>query len=281
MHTNDYERCVMKVDKKQVFLILLVVIAIGLVWYLNSSKSPVVTTNVHAVPVENNLYLVFLTLENPGPPLVLTKVTSKEGRSIHIMGNSSSSGLVIPAGSKPGLSADGAHIMLSLTEGNRLEGTMIPLTLHFGEAGSVQVKAIVEKPAMKMGDGMDNSGGSAMDHSLHPPGNSHEVANSEAAPSITMTVRETEDASWVVRVDTENFEFTEPVEEPLAHSDGQGHGHLYLNGLKLQRMYSNEAIVGELPAGQHTLVVTLNTNEHKNYTVKNVPVSATAVLNVD
>ena len=62
------------------------------------------------------------------------------------------------------------------------------------------------------------------------------------------------------------------------HVAGTGHGHIYLNGLKLGRLYSSSAEIGPLPSGVHVVRVTLNTNNHKAYVVDGKPVTATVTL---
>ena len=63
---------------------------------------------------------------------------------------------------------------------------------------------------------------------------------------------------------TENFQFT-PTTPDSTHVMGQGHAHLYLNGMKLQRMYGSTATIGALPAGRYHIAVSLNTNDHRTY----------------
>jgi len=139
------------------------------------------------------------------------------------------------------------------------------------------------KMSMSDNDGeMDHSkmDHSKMDHSAHGDMGTMEIASDALAPQIEMNV-EGKDDLWAVMIETNNFEFFEPVTEPLVHKDGQGHGHLYLNGLKLQRMFSEKATIGKLPSGKHIVSVTLNTNDHKAYAIDGAPISASAEIKVD
>ncbi|MEC8197159.1 MAG: hypothetical protein VX228_12815, partial [Pseudomonadota bacterium] len=75
-----------------------------------------------------------------------------------------------------------------------------------------------------------------------------------------------------------DFEFTpDLVDGP--HVPGTGHGHIYINGLKLGRLYSPTTTIGNLPPGQHEIRVTLSTNDHRAYVVNDIPVTASATLN--
>ncbi len=46
-------------------------------------------------------------------------------------------------------------------------------------------------------------------------------------------------------------------------------------------MYSNEAIIGALPEGKHTISVTLNTNDHKAYSINGKSVSSSAEIEIE
>ena len=48
--------------------------------------------------------------------------------------------------------------------------------------------------------------------------------------------------------------------------EGEGHAHLYLDGAKVARVYGEWYHLPKLE-GEHKLRVTLNTNDHQDYTV--------------
>ena len=60
-----------------------------------------------------------------------------------------------------------------------------------------------------------------------------------------------------------------------------GHGHIYVSGMKIGRLYQPEARIGTLPKGEHQVRLTLNTNDHRAYVVGDQPVTATATIVVD
>ena len=60
-------------------------------------------------------------------------------------------------------------------------------------------------------------------------------------------------------IGVEDFTFSEEFID-LFHVPGIGHGHLYVGGMKLGRLYTPEAYIGALPKGQHEIGVTLDTN---------------------
>ena len=242
-----------------------------LFWNLQSATSPIKISNPRAVmpATGDGPAAIFLTLENTGRPDVLTAVHSTESDHVMVMGMDDGKPIAIPAGSKPGFASDGAHAMVAGLSVDLTDGAFLPLVLEFEGAGRVPVKALVSR-------GGDSGG---MDHSMHG-GAGLEVGEGEPVPSISLDVQPDGDG-YSVTIETQNFEFYRPEADMAPHEPGQGHGHLYLNGLKLQRMYGTTARIGALPPGQHTVRVTLNTNDHMAYLVDGQPIGAEAEINAD
>tara|TARA_R110002074_G_scaffold3594_5_gene18769 strand:+ start:5876 stop:6148 length:273 start_codon:yes stop_codon:yes gene_type:complete len=63
-------------------------------------------------------------------------------------------------------------------------------------------------------------------------------------------------------LNTQNFTFIR-AEDGAAHVPNQGHAHVYLNGLKLGRLYAETFELGALSPGKYKLSVALNSNDHK------------------
>lgn len=262
----------MFLDRKRIAFFILLLAVLGLIWFLNNANSPMLISNAYAVHLRDNVYAVYLTMENTGQPDVITDVNANAASNASIMGGTRDEGLAIPEGAKPSFSSDGAHIMLQLGE-NLAEGAFIPLTLNFKNSGPVPLKAIVrETPQMSSTMAPSADQDAKMDHSMHAENAVFVIEDAQTAPKIEVSVNRGDDEKWIVSVKTENFEFFEPTVEPLVHEDGRGHGHLYLNGLKLQRMYNGQAQIGALPPGKHIISVTLNTNDHKTYSVGGNPI---------
>ncbi len=268
----------MSINRNLVVLILLVLGGASAFWFLNNSTTPILISNARAVHISGNTYSVFLNLENTGNADVITEISANNAERAFIMGGATDQGLAIPQGAKPSLSSDGAHIMLQVSGGKPVDGTLIPLNINFENAGSVAVKAVIQKAG---GITVETDEGVAkMDHSSHGGDAMFNLHDPASAPKIEMSVTPEADNKWAVEVTTDNFNFFEPKAEPLKHEDGQGHGHLYLNGLKLQRMYNGSTIIGALPVGKHTVSVTLNTNDHQAYAVHGKVVSASVDIEV-
>ena len=80
---------------------------------------------------------------------------------------------------------------------------------------------------------------------------------------------------------TRQVDVTDPDAVDAAHVPGAGHAHMYLNGLKLGRVFGGEYRIGTLPPGTHSLRVALNTNDHRAYATADGPVSASVTLTAD
>jgi len=209
------------------------------------------------------------TLHPMGNALIFTGRIDNPGASDRLTGIGSDAAarallthrdLVVPAGSAPTLAMDGAHGVLMGLRGTVQDGQLIPVTLWFENAGRVASRARVSA--------------TAMDHSQR-----YDVPPDEPTPSLSIALSPDEDA-WHVTLDTSDFTFSRDAVDG-DHAPGIGHAHIYLNGLKLQRLYGKEAQIGALPAGQYELRVTLNTNDHRTYAVAGVPVSAAIALSVE
>lgn len=100
------------------------------------------------------------------------------------------------------------------------------------------------------------------------------------APSVTLHVSDDPRSGWNLRIETENFEFA-PESIGLPHEPGRGHGHLYINGRKADRVYGRWHHIGTLPAGTHTIRVELTSNTHETYAVNGKVINDEAEIIVD
>lgn len=267
----------MKPVRTIAILVVLAIIGGVLFWSLRETTSPMKISNARALVGESGegLLAVYMTLENTGAADTLLAARSPVIEKVMVMGTTGEGRAVFPAGSKPSFAADGAHIMAA-TRQELQDGSFVPLVLVFDRAGEVTVRAQVSRAGS--GDGDVEAG--MMSHAMHAMGPGHEVGENDPAPSLRLDVRPLDSNGYRVILETENFSFFRPEADASPHIDGQGHGHLYLNGLKLQRMYGTEAVIGALPPGRHRVSVTLNTNDHRTYMVDGAAVSAEMEVDV-
>lgn len=223
---------------------------------------------VQAHPLPDGSLVAVLSIENTGPPDRLISASSPKGRA-ELYSPLEPSGAPVPTGEST-LALDGAHLRVFPDGPGLVDGTLIPLTLTFANAGALAVKARLA--AVKAEGGANTAG-------LFGIGDVCVTGEGEPAPKVAIEVAK-EDDGWRVRVDSAEFEFT-PELLGMMHVPGTGHGHLYVGGMKLGRMLSDEAYIGALPPGRHEVRVTLNTNDHRAYVVGDTPVTATAIIEVD
>lgn len=169
-------------------------------------------------------------------------------------------GLAIPMESGAELSGDGVHAMLTGVSGEIADDRLIDVSLLFEKAGAVSTKAPIAR------DG-PMSHGAMM----------HRVGVDEPQPTLTLDVEPLEGGAYRILLDAQDFTFApEAMDGP--HAPGEGHAHLYLNGVKLARVVRSEYQLGALPSGRHTLRATLNTNDHRTYVVDGAAVEAVLEL---
>jgi len=95
-----------------------------------------------------------------------------------------------------------------------------------------------------------------------------------AAPRIVELTVELDPVGGVnLFVTTADFEFA-PRLVNLDHVPGKGHGHIYVDGVKVARLYGPAYHLDGLAAGERRIEVTLYANDHREYAVDGTKVSA-------
>ncbi len=234
-------------------LIFMGVAAVGGWFALGRSQHDILITDVVAEPFEDGLR-VFARVENEGAADRLLGVESAAASDVKIAGITEGYQVVLPKGGAALLAEDGAFLVLREISGPLDLGRILPLAFRFERAGVVRTKARVV--------------GTASAQVLPTAGRLEPVDNISVSLDVT---RRPSSGDWKITVSTEGFTFQEPIED-VGHRPGFGHAHLYLNGVKLGRLYAPEAEVGALPSGPHVLSVTLNTNDHRPYANGRIPV---------
>lgn len=127
----------------------------------------------------------------------------------------------------------------------------------------------------------DTASGSGGNHS-HNTGDSHgegehaheaiEVSG-DKAPTVLLKVTKDAKSGWHVHLDTTNYRFA-PEHANQENVVGEGHGHLYVDGKMVSRLYGPDYHYNEEFTGERTFKVTLNGNSHVEYKVGGKPVAA-------
>lgn len=129
-------------------------------------------------------------------------------------------------------------------------------------------------------DTMDDGTDHIRDDDEHDHMNMTREVDPAHAPTVS-NLRVTPIASgWLVEFDVTGHEFSEEAKDG-PHVDGQGHGHLYVDGTKLATIFGPMYLIDQLPAGEHTISVTLNANDHATLTLNDEPIGAMTMLVVE
>ena len=250
--------------KRIVILISLLLIGSIAIFLTNQQANSISLLGGSAVqsPQNNQMFMVSLKIENTGKPDRLISAASPSAHNVSIM-NSGHEGspIIIPEDGTGILAMDGAHIMLMTKPGTFTQGTFIPINLTFENAGIVAIR-------------LQNTGAAVMNHGM--------------ATSVSETPAPTMELNWEdlptkngakLRLETNNFTFSR-MDDDAAHVPNEGHAHVYLNGLKLGRLYSNTYQIGALSPGNYTLSVALNSNDHRPYVSDSGPVIGALIFEI-
>lgn len=254
---------------KSAILLGVLALASVAVWALTRSgpdAAHLLLSDVVARPIQGGDAGIFLSIDNQGAPDRLVSVASPAGAA-RLYSPASDAGVPVPTGSAA-LALDGAHIRLSGADMS--DGALLPITLTFETAGEVSAKARLSDPA---------NAGAAGSVGLFGLGDICIVGAEEPAPAIALQTQPDGDG-WTVSITSTEFTFSKDL-MGLYHVPGMGHGHLYVGGAKLGRLFAPTARIGALPKGRHEVRVTLNTNDHRAYVVNGAPVTASAFIIVN
>lgn len=158
------------------------------------------------------------------------------------------------------------------------------LTMGFGLGGGVMVAASGtgehDHGAVEQHEEMNHSamGHDKMDHAM-----SHDKPldlAASSAPTLDINVTKDPMAGYNLQVIVDGFEFA-PQSASLAHVEGEGHAHVYANGVKLARLYSEWMHLDALPKGDVVIEVSLNTNDHRPLAVDGDLIMAKTTITVE
>lgn len=252
--------------------ILITVSAIvGAVLVLNADRGADMTlTNARAVPLEgqHNRFMVTFEIQNHGPAKTLTGVDSVSATTVHVMNPGHGDvPVVIPAYSNGLFAMDGAHVMVMGANDDFVEGSSLPLTLTFDDGAEVTARVL------------HTGAGAGMSHGM-----SHDMSNGiqlDQPPLIELAAPNGFTAEGAdVAVAVNDFTFVR-VADGTPHVANEGHGHIYLNGLKLGRLYDTDFSIGGLSSGAYELTVILNAHSHQPYLNGENVVQDTLTFNID
>lgn len=113
----------------------------------------------------------------------------------------------------------------------------------------------------------------------HMSGEAIDIPEGSTHPTVKLKVFRDPTAGWNFQVETENFVFS-PQNASRPDVLGEGHAHIYVDGVKLGRLYGEWFYIRDLPAGSHEIRVSLNGNSHAPYYYAGLPVETSVTLEV-
>ena len=126
-------------------------------------------------------------------------------------------------------------------------------------------------PAASGGHG--DSGGSRA-------GAGHDVVESETPVSVAVMAEPDDMGGVDVRIVTDGWRWA-PEEVNMADGPGAGHAHVYVDGVKINRVYGPYYYLADVEPGVREIRVTLNSNGHSELTYDGQPLQATTMVEVD
>ena len=99
------------------------------------------------------------------------------------------------------------------------------------------------------------------DHPMHAL---YEIPSGSPIPTISLQVMQDPKSGYNIHVVTTNFVFA-PEHASMEHAEGEGHAHIFVDDVKINRLYGEWYHIPYLESGSRTIVVSLNTNDHREY----------------
>ncbi len=117
------------------------------------------------------------------------------------------------------------------------------------------------------------------EHDGMSSGDGHHDKTIEAPADLSVAVEATLDAVSGVnlKITTTGFTFA-PEHASGEHMTGEGHAHVYVDGVKDNRVYGNYYHLSGLDPGERSIRITLNANSHEQYAKGEHPVEATTTI---
>ncbi|SFR17985.1 hypothetical protein [Poseidonocella sedimentorum] len=126
------------------------------------------------------------------------------------------------------------------------------------------------------GDPAHHGAAAQAPHASHDHGALIEVAPA-GRPTLDLEIFPDPSNGWNLKLITENFTFA-PQNASRANASGEGHAHVYANGVKLGRVYGNWVHLDGLPQGEVDITVSLNANDHSGLAVNGAPIAASVTI---
>jgi hypothetical protein len=108
-----------------------------------------------------------------------------------------------------------------------------------------------------------------------------DVSDGQAAPTLKIEARadSMKPGNYSLHIFSANFIF-KPESTSSVLKFGEGHAHVYVDHVLIGRAYSEWFHIPRLKAGKHKIYVTLNHNDHKEYSIAGKTIDAEIEIEV-
>ena len=148
-----------------------------------------------------------------------------------------------------------------------------------GAMNAVEVR--VTKPTAASADDSQDDGHAGHSHAGHSHSTSagEDALESETPLGVAISAEVADGGGVSVGITTDGWRWA-PESVDGAHKAGEGHAHIYVDGVKIGRVYGPGYDLVGLEPGERHIRVTLNANDHKQLTVNGEPVEASATVTI-
>lgn len=106
------------------------------------------------------------------------------------------------------------------------------------------------------------------------------LTEEDVIPTVSIEANEDPVSGFNVQISVTDFSFA-PQNAGVEAVDGEGHAHLYVDGVKIGRVYGEWVYVGNLEAGLHEIKVSLNSNMHETLMFNGQEIADSVVVVVE
>lgn len=145
----------------------------------------------------------------------------------------------------------------------------MPLPLHYAHEGHSHSSS---EP-----HGVDSTHPPATPHHADDGSHEHgmlEIPLGQPIPSIELVIHPDTRRGWNLEIKVTNFAFA-PERVNQSSTPHEGHAHLYIDGVKITRLYGTWYYLESLAPGTHEITVSLNANGHETLMHNGQPIQAT------
>lgn len=131
--------------------------------------------------------------------------------------------------------------------------------------------------SMAMGHSDSHDSHDSHDHSHE---NNLDVSQLADPPTVSISGSVAETGEVNLNFSVENLELI-PINPPTEHKPGQGHLHLYVDGVSVEMLHETSYVVNGLKKGLHDFRVTISTNDHREYYVDGKAISDSISIEIE